>query len=224
MKHSGKILVLLLAIFMLPETSWGEGSAGSFWSTYLKRAGITFSLIDFDVYNKGSTNTNGTLSEDFSLSPFVTLASPYTFFGNSNWGWFMEYSLSSFRLNQQLIDIELVDLGTSVKGYYAFVTPILFYSFSGRDTSRKHGKTIIVGLGAGIGYLSATGDIIFTETTQQRIDFDVSGRAEAVLLYFDYRKGNFVTRLNTGLTGLTEGNFDYDASSFSLSFGYNFDF
>lgn len=222
MKCSGKALVLLLAIFMLPATSWGEGNTGSLWSTYLKRAGITFSLIDFDVYNKGSTNTNGTLSEDFSLSPFVTLASPYTFIGNSNWGWFIEYSLSSFQLNQQLIDIDLVDLGTSVKGYYAFVTPTLFYSFSGRHTGSEHGNTIIVGLGAGVGYLNATGDIIFTETTQQRIDFDVSGMAEAVLLYVDYRRGNFVTRLNTGLTGLTEGNLDYDATSFSLSFGYNF--
>ncbi len=224
MKHSGKALVLLLAIFMLPETSWSEESTESLWSTYLKRAGITFSSIDFDVYNKGSTNPNGTLSEDFSLSPFVTLASPYTFFGDSNWGWFMEYSLSSFRLNQQLIDTELVDLGTSVKGYFAFVTPTLFYSFSGRDTGSEHGKTIIVGLGAGVGYLNATGDIIFTETTQQRVEFNISGIAEAVSLYVDYRRGNFVTRLNTGLTGLTEGDLDYDAFSFSLSFGYTFDF
>lgn len=220
--HAGKVFVLFLVVIALPATSRGDTLVESLLSSYRLTPGITVRSTDFDVYNKGGTDTNGTLSEDFTYWPFITLGSPYKYFGESNWGGLMEYNFSVFELDQQLVNDELVDLGTSVKGYYAFVTPTLFYSFTGQKPHGKYNQSVITGLGAGLGYLSASGDIIFTETTQQRVEIDVSGAALAVSLFVDYRIGNFTTRISGRGTTYTEGGFDYDAFGFAWSFGYIF--
>lgn len=214
--------MLLLVLMALPWMSRGETFVESLLSSYRLTPGISLRSTDFDVYNKGSSSANGTLSEDFSYWPFITLGSPYKYFGASSWGGLMEYSFSVFELNQQLVNDELVDLGTSVKGYYAFVTPTVFYSFSGQRPHGKNDQTVVTGLGVGLGYLNASGDIVFTESTQQRVDIDVSGAALAVSLFLDYRFGHFVTRISGGLTSYTEGAYDYDATGFSWSFGYVF--
>jgi hypothetical protein len=222
MINSKSTLVLLLVIILIPELSWGDSSIGHLLSSYRITAGVSVNSIDFDVYNKDRTNPNGTLSEDFSYSPIIILGSPYKYFGESNWGGLMEYSFSTFRLNKQIVNDNLVDLETSVKGYYAFVTPTLFYSFFDRNPHDKYDQTLITGLGVGLGYLKATGDIIFTETTQERHEIDVNGAALAVSLFIDYRIGNFVTRISGGLTSHTKDDFDYDAFGFKWDFAYVF--
>jgi hypothetical protein len=222
MMRTAKTFVFLLVIIALPGLSRGDTLVESLLSAYRLTPGISLRSTDLDVYNKDSSDTNGTLSEDFSYLPFIVLGSPYKYFGESNWGTLMEYSISVFELNQQLVNDELVDLGTSVKGYYAFVTPTVFYSFTGQKPHGKYDQTLITGLGIGLGYLNASGDIIFTETTQQRFDIDVSGAALAVSLFVDYRFGNFVTRISGGLTSHTKGAYDYDAFGFSWGFGYIF--
>jgi len=222
MMRAGKVFVLLLVIIALPATSRGDTFVESLLSAYRLTPGVTLRSTDFDVYNKGSTDTNGTLSEDFSYWPFIMLGSPYKYFGESSWGGLMEYSFSVFELDQQLVNDELVDLGTSVKGYYAFATPTVFYSFTGQKPHGKYDQTLIAGLGIGLGYVNASGDIIFTETTQQRLDIDVSGAALAISLFVDYRFGNFVTRISGSGTTYTKGAFDYDAFGFMWSFGYIF--
>jgi len=221
MMFPGKALILL-TIITIPEISWSDTVVDNMLSSYRVTAGISVNSIDFDVGSEGNTSPNGTLSEEFSYSPYIILGSPYKYYGESNWGGVMEYSFSSFQLHQQLVNDELVDLGTSVKGYYAFVTPTGFYSFLGQNARDKYDQTLIAGMGVGVGYLKATGDIIFTETTQERHDIDVSGLALAVSGFVDYRIGNFATRISAGLTSHTKDNLDYDAFGFTWDFGYVF--
>ena len=193
--RSKKTLILLLVLITHPEISWGDTIVENILSLYRVTAGVSVNSVDIDVYNEGSTSTNGTLSEEFSYAPYIILGSPYKYFGESNWGGLMEYSFSTFNLSQQTVNDELVDLGTSVKGYDVFVTPTVFYSFFGQNPSIKYDHTLITGLGICIGYLKATGDIIFTESTQERHEIDVSGPGLAVSIFMDYRIGNFSKRI-----------------------------
>ena len=82
-----------------------------------------------------------------------------SFFGEADIGVLMEYDITSFSLNMQDVGGENVDLGTFVDGYSAFVTPTIFYSFSGRDIGGKHDQALITGVGFGLAYLHASGDI-----------------------------------------------------------------
>lgn len=219
---SKKTLILFLVLITHQGISWGDTVVENIVSLYRVTAGISANSVDIDVYNEGSTNTNGTLSEEFSYTPYIILGSPYKYFGESNWGGLMEYSFSTFNLSQQTVNEELVDLGTSVKGYDLFVTPTVFYSFFGQNASVKYDHTLITGLGVGIGYLKATGDIIFTESTRERHEIDVSGPGLAVSIFIDYRIGNFSTRISGGGTTYTQDNLEYDAFAFSWDFGYTF--
>ena len=98
----------------------------------------------------------------------------------------------------------------------------MFYSFFGQNTSAKYDHTLITGLGVGIGYLKSTGEIIFTESTQERHEIDVNGLGLAVSIFIDYRIGNFSTRISGGGTSYTQDNLEYDAFAFSWDFGYTF--
>ena len=215
--------LLLLCAMTLPVTAWCDTSIEIQPSSYRVTIGIKVNSIDFDVYNKNSTDPNGTLSEDFSYSPIFVLGSPYKYIQDTNWGGMMEYSFSGFKLNQQLVNDKLVDLGTSVGGYYVFVTPTLFYAFDEKQLAKHYKQKLIAGFGLGIGYLKADGDIIFTETTQELLDIDISGTALAISMFIDYRFGSFVTRVSGGLTSHSKNNYDYDAFGFEWDFSYVFD-
>jgi hypothetical protein len=226
MKLPSVVPILLFAVIVLPEASSAYADSDDPLSSYQVTLGIAVNAIDFDVSDEGSSSPKGTLSEDFSYSPFMALISPYKYLGESHWGMFMEYSFSGFQLDRQIVNDksgELADLGTSVKGYYAFATPTLFYSFNAKKTRGSFDQKIIAGIGIGLGYLDASGDIIFTETTQERFNIDVSGAALAISIFADYQAGDFATRISGGLTSLTEGGMDYDAFGFTWAFSYIFE-
>ena len=88
--HTGKAFVVLIVIIALPWISPGDTFVESLLSAYRLTPGIALRSTEFDVYNKGSLCTNGPLSEDFSYWPFITLSSPYKYFGESSWGGLME--------------------------------------------------------------------------------------------------------------------------------------
>ena len=103
-----------------------------------------------------------------------------------------------------------------------FVTPTIIYSFSDMQLSNENNYSLLGGLGVGLGYLDASGDIIFTETTQQQLDFDISGAALAITLFLDYRIANYVTRISGGLTSYSEDDLEYDSFGFAMDFGFVF--
>lgn len=213
---------LSLVMLALPGISWSNEPVQNMLSTYRLTVGVSLNSIDFDVGSEGNTDPYGTLSEDFSYSPYIILGSPYKYAGESDFGGLMEYSFSGFNLSRQEVGGELVDLGTSVTGYYVFITPTVFYSFFGQDTNNKYDQTLVMGMGLGLGYLKAEGDIIFTATTRERHNIDISGPALAVSGFIDYRAGNFTTRISAVLNNYTKDSLDYDAFGFTWDFGYIF--
>ena len=222
MKISDFLQAISFLAILTPTISQGNTPPDNSTSNYRFTVGVKLNSVDFDIYYKDDTDTNGTLSEDFSYAPVFRLGSSYIYIETSNWGGLMEYSFSNFSLNQQTVNNKLIDLGTSVNGYYLFATPTLFYSFNIQNTHAKEVQSLVAGLGIGAGYLKATGDMIFTESTQEKHDFDISGAALAVSLFLDYRIGNFSTRISGGLTSHSKENYDYDSFGFEWEFNYIF--
>lgn len=110
-------IISALMITGIPGLSWCEVFDDGAHPSYRITAGLSVYSTDFDIYNKGSLNPGGTLSEELSYSPSIIIGSPYHYFSNSNWASSIEYSFAGFRLNQQLVNNQLVELGTSVNGY-----------------------------------------------------------------------------------------------------------
>lgn len=223
MNSSLRTIILLLLFLLTPKTSWSDVSEIDFLSSYGFTLGVTAYTGELDVFVDGNSPAAGTLSEDISYTPYVLLRSPYKFFGETNIGVLMEYDFTGFSLNNQSIGDEDVDLGTSVDGYSAFVTPTLIVSLTGQQPYGKHNQSLVIGTGFGLGYLRASGDIILTETTLEKKSIDVSGAALALSIFTDYRISNYITRASIGMTSVPRSDFEYRYTGFTLSIGYIFD-
>ena len=84
-------------------------------------------------------------------------------------------------------------------------------------------NSVIIGVGRGLGYLEAKGDIIFTEKNSvQKRDIDVSGFGWAVIIVVNYQIKDFLFRIRGGGPGVMISDYDYEIFEFSFDIGYTF--
>lgn len=223
MRRSFLKTILLLLFLIAPEVSWGDESLTNFLSSYRFTVGISAYGGEFSVFDNNESPAAGTLSENFSYTPYLTLGSPYKFFGDTDIGVLMEYDFTGFSLNKQLVNEENVDLGTSVDGYSIFAIPTLIVSLTGREPYGENNQSLVIGTGFGLGYLSASGDIIFTETTLEKKEVNISSAALALSVFTDYRIGNFVSRISINMTAVPSSDAEYRYIGYNLRIGYVFD-
>ncbi len=217
---------LLLAVLSLPLCCNAGDATETTNQSWLEQSrwtiGVSLKSVDFDIYPEGSLNAAGTLSEDFHTTPFITLSGPPAYFGDSPWGWFIEYSLSQFALNRQLINDQLIDLGTSMTGYDVYIAPTLFYRFDTPNLVAGEHDRINAGLGAGLGYLKASGSVILTASGGKRLAVDISNAGLAIVIFVEYLSDHFRSRIAGGGTSYTSNGLEYEAFGFEWSFGYSF--
>ena len=189
---------------------------------YTINVGIKSKQLDFDVSEEGSLKTSGSLTEGSFVTQHLSINSPYHFFSeNQRWGYYFEYGFGNFEMNvQNSGDLE-VDLGTSAKGSYLYFSPVAFYNF-GDSIKLKKKDSFMFGIGAGIGYLQADGNIVLTETTNQLVNFDVNGVDLSVFVVMEYLHDEWFFRAQGGGPSLTDAGFDYEIFDFSLVVGYSF--
>ena len=223
MKISLRILFASMCLGIISINVEADDSRSNIFSGYKVDLGISVKQLDFDVYDSGSSDTNGTLTEGMDTTYFFGLGSPYSYFSEEgNSGYYIEYGFSNFDMDEQEVDLEEVNLRTRVRGEYLYVTPMVFYQFGERGRESENHHSLIVGIGAGLGYLQSEGNIVFTEEPTNPVhDFDVSGFGLAVNIVLDYRVKNWMVRIRGGGPSITKNDFDYDIFEFSLDFGYS---
>ena len=119
-------------------------------------------------------------------------------------------------------ELEDVDLGTSASGFYAYITPMLFYNIG--DKMIHDGKVHSLKLGIGIGYLKVKGDMIFTEKNpSERHVFDIRDYGSAVGVMLDYRYDRFFARVTGAGPFIDEGAFEYQLFDISMDMGVRID-
>ena len=64
---------------------------------------------------------------------------------------------------------------------------------------------------------------VFTETTLEKKNIDVSGAALALSIFIDYRSDDFVARMSIDMTSVPRSDVEYRYTGYSFSFGYVFD-
>lgn len=126
---------------------------------------------------KGEESSSGgdisELETDKKPTPVFAVKTLESYLEDSNFGFFIEFGLDSYKVNQS------VTLGTEVeglKGEYWYATPTLFYDFT---KSRQQDLKFKAGLGAGLGYLTAKGvlhieDPVFSDSAINGNDLNFS--------------------------------------------------
>ncbi|UCG39109.1 MAG: hypothetical protein JSV00_02430 [bacterium] len=189
------------------EVPLGNGYRGSF--------GISFRGAGLDVTDDQWILVS--MYGDMVPTPTFSLESPVRFFGESRFGWYMQYSLTLFKLDRQdtPFTFDMEDLGTSVKGLYLAAAPVLVW---------EPEPTYQTGMGLALGLVSLEGDVIvypdFDLLVPERHEVDVTGLATGFYIYSIYRVGKVILGVHVGMLTIGDSPYDYDVFEYSLDIGY----
>jgi len=217
-KTAGMILLLMFSLNNI------NAQAESIFNVEAVKVGIAMKSLDLDVYDLGSVDPEGTLTEGQYITLDLALVTPYNFIKESKFGYYFEYGFSNFDMGFQVTGGGAFeeDLDTSASGIYFHLTPFLFYNF-GDSVTKKNNHSFLVGIGLGLGYIQAEGDIEFTETTSNYHLFSIDGFTESFGLMMEYQYQNWYIRISNTGPSLESGGYEYDVSSFATTFGYSFE-
>ena len=217
--RKNKSALLIVFITMIAYSSFSV--ADGLLDDYSFRVGIADKALDLEVSDVNATSYSGSMSEGQYITATLSLNSPYEFFKDSKFGYYIEYGFSNFEMDVQVTNNGTIeeDLGTSVNGLSLYLTPVLFYSF-GDNINKEKKHSFLIGLGAGIGYLKASGEIIFTETTSELFDVDVNKVDLSVVILLEYQYNNWYVRYQDSGPEIHEGDYDYIIYDDSLTIGY----
>lgn len=223
--------VLVVVVCLCIQTNLWASDIRDAFSGSRMIIGFTAKSTDLDVQDPNNPfNVYGVLTQaDFNYQPLISFYTPDRYLSpSSNWGWFIELGWKQYHLAYQSDpsnpDLAPVNLGTSARGNYFHLTPVLFYNWGDRYIGEDGGQSFKFGIGLGYGYLSAKGTINYTETDGLDHAFNVNGFGMAITVMMDYRYNNWYVRAIGGGPAITRNSVEYDIFDFSMDFGYIFTF
>ena len=204
-----KCLVKLVPIVFV-FASFNADAVDYFWDAIV---GLTVKQVSLDVFEEGETDPAGILIDDLSFFPEFGVESNINYFPDSSWGYKFVVNLAGFDISKQEVDLDDVDLDTSADGYFFYAMPVGLYDFHKQNAD----SSLLVGIGVGIGYLNAEGDIILTELdTPVRQDFDFSELTYSTGVFFQYIVEGW--SFSTSVAGPEVSDDDFDYNLFDLTF------
>lgn len=175
-----------------------------------------------------STANNAVLAEmveKASLWPSVSLKTKERYFGDTNFGYSVDAMAWYMRLNRQKVGGSEVDFGTSAKGYFAYLTPTVYYRFGDKYSMDSSGWMTTIGLGLGVGYLNVKGTMMTTGTTPSTLQpINEVGIGLSTGLFVEVMKSRWFLRFASFGPALNNGSMNLQLSDTSIKIGRRFRF
>lgn len=200
--------------------------SGQIWNYLTEGASVTAGVggrtIAIDVTRLG-VEDHGKMVEKVEDALFLIYNTKASYFGNSNLGYGLLFNLATFHLkDQELINSEVVNLGTEVDGYFAYTVPTIFYNFG----DRHRGHYLRTGIGLGIGLAEFNGNVVLTESLLPSDRVDISNGASNLFaafgVFIDYQWENFTLRIATAGPSLMYNGYNMNISDTSVMFGVTY--
>jgi hypothetical protein len=179
--------------------------------------GVAFKQVILDISDTNTTKTVAMLEGDLIMWPFISFQTPARHFGETRFGWLMEYGLSGFDIDEQSEPFstdEATDLGTSAKGWFLYAMPTLTWDAS---------ENFRMGMGLGGGIMSVKGDALIYNPfpTVARINYDFTELTWGGYFLTEYVVGSFMIGLHSGILIAEKNPYDYSVSDTSLILAYH---
>jgi len=181
-------------------------------------AGVSLGSIAFQVKNdKGELL--GEMKEDLGENFYLaTRFKQNDGLWDTNWGYFMEMGFGSYNIHTQAVDNEVVNLNTDINGKYAYLTWVLYYKHL-----LKHDAYMAYGIGLGLGYLHAEGNVKLTEESgEPTVDVDVSDVSASSGFYMEYHREKWFGRLVVYGPKFTEEPYEFGIAEAKVIIGRRF--
>jgi len=187
--------------------------------------GASISQPSLQIKSSINNTLLGEMVDQASLWPSLTLKTKERYFGSSNFGYTAEMMAWYMKLDRQRKAGKEVNLGTSVRGYFGYLTPTLYYRFGDKYSIDSSNWMSTLGIGLGVGYLNVKGSMITTETSPNRLEqiHDV-GFGASTGLFLEVMKNGWFLRLTNFGPILNNGSLNLELRDNSIKFGKRFTF
>lgn len=123
--------------------------------------------LDGTITTPSQQSANFSISRGATLSPHFSLVSSEFYF-YKRFGFISEFSLVAFETdvqegNNAETTVKIKASDSKVKGWSAYVIPILYYRFGDKFDNGSNGYKISLGFGFGLGWLDADGKYIINK-------------------------------------------------------------
>lgn len=221
------IFRLIIFVFVFSSTNaLASDTSENNWNYSI---GLAAKQLSLEVSEKDRSHTAGILTEDFLIVPELGVESIVNYFSDTSWGYKYAFNFSFFEMKTQEVEVETaegkelkdVNLGTSAKGYYLYAMPVGVYDF----LKNTPDSSLLVGIGVGLGYLNARGDIILTEATPQtRHSFAFSELSFSVGLLLEFKANSWSFNINAYAPAVSDAGYDYQLNEVNISIRKMFSF
>ena len=211
-------LAALLLVVAVPCFANGEETLLREVANYYRsNFGIAFKQILLDISDTDSLETVALLEGNLVPWPYLSFQSPTKYFGESRFGWLMEYGLSGFSIDKQsepFSTTKATDRGTAADGWFLYAMPTLTWDQS---------EYFRMGFGLGGGIMSVKGDALIYDPfpTITRLKYDLTELTWGGYFLTEYLVGNFMVGLHVGVLITEKSPYDYSVSDASLIFAYH---
>ena len=225
MKRRAWTLVLPLLLMVLVPTApsaaradeESQGTLSGAADYFRSNFGIAFKQVLVDISDTKTSKTVALMEGDLVLWPYLSFQSPTRYFGESSFGWLMEYGLSGFHIDKQSEPFtrdEAFDLGTEADGWFLYAMPTLAWHPS---------EDLRFGFGLGGGIMSVKGDALIYDPypTVSCITYDMTELTWGAYLLSEYVFGNFMVGVHAGGLFTEKKPYDYAVTDASFILSYH---
>lgn len=205
------VSLILLVFSLLPVKAYSASIDVGFMS-------VTQFLT---IKDADSRDKLGVMRSELQYYPYISARFAESETSLDGVGYFYGFDVGYFDISTQEVNDETIDLGTSVKGTYAHLTPTVYYDFFHREPK----SSLVVGIGLGIGYLEADGDAILTRTsTKDHVSINISDVHLSIGVYTEYVKNGWVFKAYGYGPDIRNGSYNYLMTDVRVIFGKRFYF
>lgn len=206
------------------ETTGTEVQLETRTSKYSLSVGAATRFIGVHI---GTENQGNETVDDLTLSPSLTLRTPYTYFSSqSRFGWYVEAGYSHYDLVDSCFLCNR-DAWSTAKGHYAYIAPTIFFSMSNPWRKTERSGAWKLGLGLGLAYLEGEASLSRgTSSTADDENIDYSATGYIVNLFIDYRLAYLTLRFRRSQAWYEDddNNNDYRINDLGVETYLTFDF
>lgn len=183
--------------------------------------GIALRDSDISVQDADSGRELARVSDKQRVVPQFVVKTRDRHFGDSSFGWFVDFGEGYVRGDRQRVNGQDVDLGTTLSAVYWQLTPTIFYDLNrGAPVEASHFRA---GFGLGLGYMDVSGDVILTnEPGQPRRTYSEEKYTYSLGIFFEYSKNDWLFQIKHYGPQARGGGVRFSSENLTLVFGRRF--
>lgn len=207
------------------DTSKGPGAPGFWdkaWDYLVNGASITVGTglrqAEMTVTRK-SDGASGKIAQRNEQAYFLSYSTRPSFIGESQFGYTFMVNYSHFNMNKQEVAKDVYqDIGTRVRGNFAYVVPTLFYQWG---EHQYKGKFIRLGIGLGVGVTTYSGNIILSDSSTVTVSNKSYALMFAESIFLEARYRHWGVKLSFAGPTVANDKYNIQVSDIALNLGYS---